>query len=158
MELLIRQRVFSWTDCYDVYDGSGRPRYEIQAELLALGHQIHVWDKISGEEVGSIHQRLFTLLPRFDIVIDGQVQGTITKEFSFLRPRYTVDFRGWQVEGDFLGWDYQVLQGGTEVMSISKEVLRWSDTYVLRYGNPSNEMPGLLLVLAIDAANCSGGD
>lgn len=111
MELLIRQRVFSWTDSYDVYDEDGRPRYEIRAEFFTLGHQIHVWDKASGMEVGSIHQRLLTLLPQFDIVIDGQVQGTITKAFSFLRPRYTVDFRGWHVEGDFLGWDYRVLQG-----------------------------------------------
>lgn len=158
MELLIRQRVFSWTDSYDVYDEDGRPRYEIRAEFFTLGHQIHVWDKASGMEVGSIHQRLLTLLPQFDIVIDGQVQGTITKAFSFLRPRYTVDFRGWHVEGDFLGWDYRVLQGDREIMSISKEPLHWSDTYVLRYSNPANEMPGLLLVLAIDAANCTGKD
>lgn len=158
MELLIRQRVFSWTDSYDVYDEDGRPRYEIRAEFFTLGHQIHVWDKASGMEVGSIHQRLLTFLPQFDIVIDGQVQGTITKAFSFLRPRYTVDFRGWHVEGDFLGWDYRVLQGDREIMSISKEPLHWSDTYVLRYSNPANEMPGLLLVLAIDAANCTGKD
>ena len=29
------------------------------------------------------------------------------------------------------------------------------DTYVIEYDNPSNEIPALLLVLAIDAANCS---
>ena len=53
-----------------------------------------------------------------------------------------------------MGWDYRVCDGAREVMSISKEVFNWTDTYVLRYDNPADEMPGLLLVLAIDAANC----
>lgn len=158
MELCIRQRVFSWTDSYDVYDGNGDARYEVRAEWLTLGHQIHVYEKQSGREVGSIHQKLFTLLPQFEIVMDGRVCGVVRKEWSFLRPRYQVDFRGWEVEGDFLGWDYRVTQGGREVMSISKEPLHWSDTYVLRYGSPADEMPGLLLVIAIDAANCDGKD
>ena len=54
-----------------------------------------------------------------------------------------------------MGWDYRVAGGNQVIMSISKEIFNWSDTYVLRYNNPENEMPGLLLVLAIDAANCS---
>ncbi len=155
MELYIRQRVFSWTDSYDVYDETGEARYEVKAELFAFGHQIHVYDKRTGQEIGSIHQKLFTLLPQFEIIVKGVSQGTVRKEFTFLRPRYQVDYLGWDIEGDFMGWDYQVVQGSREIMSISKELFRWSDTYVLRYGDPANEIPGLLLVIAIDAANCS---
>ena len=155
MQMLIKQRVFSWTDSYDVYDESGRPRYFVKAEFFALGHQIHVYEKETGREVGSIHQKLFAWMPTFEIVIDGRVQGTVRKMFTFFSQNYEVDYRGWDVEGDFLGWDYRVMQGNTEVMSISKELFRWGDTYSLRYSNPAYEMPGLLLVIAIDAANCS---
>lgn len=155
MQLRIRQRVFSWTDSYDVFDEDGEPRYEVRAEFLTLGHQIHVYDKRSGQEVGSIHQKLLTFLPQFDIVIDGQILGRVRKEFSFLLPRYRVDYRGWSVDGDFMGWDYRVNRGSQTVMTISKELFQWSDTYVLRYQNPADELPGLLLVIAIDAANCS---
>ena len=158
MQLYIKQRIFSWRDSYDVYDETGEARYEVKAEFLSLGHQIHVYDKRTGAEVGSIHQKLFTFLPEFEIVIGGRVCGTIRKQFTLLRPRYQVDYRGWDVEGDFMGWDYRVTQGSMEVMSISKELFNWSDTYVLRYNNPANEMPGLLLVIAIDAANCSHND
>lgn len=154
MELMIKQRIFSWTDSYDVYDETGEARYFVEAEFLTLGHQIHVYDKRSGREVGSIHQKLFTFLPTFEIVIDGQVKGQVHKEFSLFTPRYQVDFRGWDVQGDFLNWDYQVMRGDAEVMTISKQWLTWGDTYVLRYSNPADEMPGLLLVIAIDAANC----
>ena len=158
MQLYIKQRLFSWTDSYDVYDETGEPRYEVRAKLFAFGHQIHVFDKRTGAEVGSIHQKLFAFLPQFDIVVNGRVHGTVRKEFTFLRPRYRVDYRNWEIEGDFMGWDYRVMAGNTQIMSISKELFNWTDTYVLRYTNPANELPGLLLVIAIDAANCSHND
>lgn len=158
MKLRIRQRIFSWTDSYDVCDEYGDPRYEVKAEFFALGHQIHVYDKQTGREVGAIHQKLLTLLPQFEIVIDGQLCGTIRKELTLFRPHYQIDYRGWDVEGDFLGWDYRVMAGRKQIMSISKELFNWSDTYVLEYDNPANEMPGLLLVIAIDAVNCSDHD
>ena len=60
MQLLIKQRVFSWTDTYDVYDEKEEPKYFVKAEFFALGHQIHVYDK-SGREVGMVKQRLLTL-------------------------------------------------------------------------------------------------
>lgn len=155
MELRIKQRVFSWTDTYDVYDENGVPRYYVKGEFFSLGHNIHVYDKRTGEELGSIRQRLLTLMPTFDICYGGREQGCIRKRFTFFTEDYQVEYRGWDVEGNFLGWDYRVIHGDRTVMTISKEWFTWGDTYTLRYDNPANEMPGLLLVLAIDAANCS---
>ena len=158
MELLIKQRVFSWTDSYDVYDGNGVAKYYVRAELFSFGHQIHIYDKRTGEELGSVHQKLFTLLPTFELVAGGRAVGTIRRKFTLFTQDYQVDYRGWDVEGDFLGWDYRVTQGGMEIMSITKQWLAWGDTYTLRYGNPANEFAGLLLVIAIDAANCDHND
>lgn len=153
MQLHISQRLLSWTDSYDVCDASGQPRYEVRARLLSLGHQIRVFDKQTGEEVGFIRQKLLSLLPQFEILIGDVPQGTIRRELTFLRQRYHVDFRGWDVEGDFMGWDFRVMDADREVMSIHKDLLRWTDTYVLEYANPKDELPGLMLVIAIDAAN-----
>ena len=83
MELLIKQRVFAWGDTYDVYDSNGQPKYYVKAEIFSLGHQIHVYNKRTGEEVGSIHQKLLTFLPKFEIVIGGRTVGTISREFTF---------------------------------------------------------------------------
>ena len=88
----------------------------------------------------------------------GRTVGLIRKRFTLFRQSYEVEYRGWDVEGDFLGWDYEVVQGNLQIMSISKEWLSWGDTYTLRFSNPANEFPGLLLVIAIDAANCSHDD
>ena len=158
MQPMIKQRVFSWSDTYDVFDEYGEAKYFVKAEFFSLGHRIHVYDKRTGTELGAIHQKLFTFLPTFEIIIGGQVRGTVRKKFTFFSQNYQVDYRGWDVEGDSLGWDYRVVQSGMEVMSISKELFHWGDTYALRYDNPANELPGLLLVIAIDAANCSNDD
>lgn len=155
MELYIKQRVFSWTDTYDVYDQAGNAKYYVRAEFLALGHQIHVYEKATGREVGAVHQRLLTLLPRFDIELGGVVVGQVSKKLSLFLPRYEVDFRGWDVEGNLMGWDYQVMSGARQVMTISKELFTWGDTYALHFADPADEIAGLMLVIAIDAANCN---
>ena len=90
MRLLIKQRVFSWSDTYDIYDENENIRYFVKAEVFALGHQLHVYD----------------------------------------------------------AWN-------NEVGRISQEVLHWGDTYVIDIANPEDELMGLILAIAIDAANCT---
>ena len=51
-------------------------------------------------------------------------------------------------------WDYDVLEGCSRVAHISKQLLSWGDTYVIEFSNPADELMCLLLVIAIDAANC----
>ncbi len=154
MKLCIRQRVFSWGDTFDIYDDRGNVRYVVKPQFFSIGHQLHVFESSTGREVGSIHQHLFAFTPGFDIVMNSQTVGVIKKRFTLFTHTYDVDFRGWTCEGDLFGWDYSVMQGDRLVMSISKQLFSWGDTYVLDFADPANELPGLLLVLAIDAANC----
>lgn len=154
MRLFIKQRVFSWSDTFDVYDEDGNVKYFVKGEFFSLGHRLHVYDERK-REVGLIKERLWTFLPVFDIEVDGVEQGTIEKKFAFFRPKYEVTLNGWHVEGDFLGWEYDVYSGCSSVIHITKEWLHWGDTYVIDIQNPADERMGLMLVLAIDAANCS---
>lgn len=154
MKLLIKQRVFSWTDSYDVYDENGNPKYFVKAEFFALGHQLRVYDR-NRNEIGVVKQRLFSLLPTFDIEIDGRDCGSIQKKFTFIKPQYEVNYCGWHVEGDFLSWNYDVYEACSPIMHIRKELFRWGDTYVIDFDRPQDEFTGLLLVIAIDAANCT---
>ena len=157
MKLLIKQRVFSWGDKFDVYDEAGNVKYYVAGEIFSLGHQLHVYDMYD-REVGSVHQQLFTFRPKFDIVMNGITQGTIVKQFTFFNQEYDVDFNGWHVDGDFLAWDYDVYSGGRPIIHINKEWFAWGDTYVIDIENPADELMGLMLVIAIDAANCSHND
>ena len=76
MKLLGKQRVFSWTDSYDVYDENANAKYFLKAEFLSLGHRLHVYD-MAGNELGLIKEKVMSLLPVFEIEVNGQTLGRI---------------------------------------------------------------------------------
>lgn len=153
MKLLIKQRVFSWSDTYDIYDEDENPKYYVEAEIFSWGHQLHVYDCFNNE-IGIIHQKVFSFLPEFSIEINGEIVGTIYKNFTFFKNNYEVDFKGWKVEGNYTGWNYDVYDGDELIVNISKKLFTWGDTYVLDFVDEKDEIDGLMLVIAIDAANC----
>ena len=159
MKLFIKQRVFSWTDTYDVYDENGCAKYYVKSEFFSIGHKIHVYSTLTNLEVGSISEKILTFLPEFKISINGNNIGSVRKQLTLFRPKYHINYSGWNVTGNIFGWDYDVVDRyNNKIMHISKELLHFGDTYVLNFMNPENEIMGLLLVIAIDATNCSKDD
>ena len=60
------------------------------------------------------------------------------------------------MEGSFLEWDYTVTEPcGALVARISKELLQWTDTYVIDVAEEQDALYALMIVLAIDAEKCS---
>ena len=157
-QLLIKQKVFSWTDTYDVYDSSGNPKYFVKADFFSIGHRIRVYDKMSGREVGLIQEKVLRIFKEFEITINGFSQGIIKKQFSLFRPRYNMNYKGWRLEGDFLQWNYDVYEQSRLVVHISKQLFKWGDTYVLDIANDADELPALMVAIAMDAAKCSEDD
>lgn len=154
MKLLFKQRMFSWFDSYDIYDENGATVYTVEGQL-SWGHRLHILNA-AGEHIATVKQQVFTFLPRFDLYLGEELLGTITKEFSFFKPYFSLDFNGWQVEGQFMEWDYQILDGqGTPVAAISKELWNWTDTYSIDVTDPRDALFALMVVLAIDAEKCS---
>ena len=154
MRLIFKQRFFSWFDSYDIYDEAGNVVYTVEGKL-SWGHCLHILNSV-GEHIGTVQERVFTFLPKFEMYVGEQYVGCIQKEFTFFTPRFDIDFNGWQVEGSFMEWDYTVTEPcGAPVARISKELFNWTDTYVIDVTDPRNALCVLMLVLAIDAEKCS---
>ena len=154
MRLWFKQRFFSWFDSYDIYDEAGNTVYSVEGKL-SWGHCLHILDA-AGNHVGTVRERILTMLPKFEMYVGEEYVGCIQKQFTFFKPKYDVDCNGWQVDGDFLEWDYTVREGcGGLVAMISKELFNWTDTYVIDLQNPRDALYVLMLVLAIDAEKCS---
>ncbi len=157
MKLLFKQRMFSWFDSYDIYDEKGNVAYTVRGEL-AWGHLLRIYDA-RGYEIGYIKERVLTWFPQFEMYLGDRYVGSIRKEFSLFHPRFTVDCNGWQVEGDWLGWDYNILdQSGKRIAAVTKELFNWTDTYSIDVRDPNYATCILMLVLAIDAEKCSSRD
>ena len=154
MKLLFKQRLFSWFDSYDIYDEDGNTVYVVKGEL-AWGHQLRIYDA-AGNAIGCVKQKIWTWLPKFEMYLGDRYIGCISKEFTFLKPRYNIECNGWQVEGDWFEWDYMITNPyGQRVAAVSKELWNWTDTYVIDVTNPQDALCALMLVLAIDAEKCS---
>lgn len=154
MKLLFRQRFFSWFDSYDIYDEHENTVYTVKGQL-SWGHCLKIYD-VSGREVGTVKERVFTFLPKFELYEGPQYIGCISKEISFLKPSYNIDFNGWEIRGSFMEWDYTITgAGGREIAVISKELFHMTDTYVLDIADAENALYVLMFVLAIDAEKCS---
>lgn len=152
--LYFKQRLFSWFDSYDVYDESGSPLYVVKGKL-AWGHQLHIFDAAANSEIGVVKEKVMKLLPTFELYANGRLLGSIKKEFTFLKPRYSIDYSGWVIQGDIMGWDYEVTDQNRRVSSVSKQLLRMTDTYHITVYNDEDTLAALMIVLAIDAANCN---
>lgn len=154
MKLLFRQRFFSWFDSYDIFDEAGNTVYVVRGQL-AWGHLLRIYDA-AGREVGTVKERVMTLLPKFELYFGQRYAGCIRREFTFFWPLYTVDFNGWRAEGDIMAWDYRFRTAdGRIAATVSKELFQWTDTYTIRVEQPQDALCALMLVLAIDAEKCS---
>ena len=154
MKLHFKQRFFSWFDSYDIYNEQDETAYTVEGKL-AWGHKLVIYDG-NGEEVGLVQQEILTLMPRFSLYQKGQLEGTIRREFTFFKPSYNIDFNGWHVEGDWLGWDYSICdRGGNIVATISKELWHLTDQYIIDVKKKEDALHALMVVLAIDADKCS---
>jgi uncharacterized protein YxjI len=154
MKLLFKQRFFSWFDSYDIYSESGQRVYTVRGQL-SWGHCLKIYDT-RGNEVGTVKERILTFLPKFELYLGQQYVGCISKELSSFTPRYHIECNGWQVKGDLFEWDYRISDHmGRPIAAISKQLLNWTDTYVIDVANPADALCALMLVLAIDAEKCS---
>lgn len=155
MKFLFKERVFSWLDSFDVYDEEGNVKFIVQGKL-DWGHRLEISDN-QGNHLGTVKEEVLTFLPKFSLY-DGEdnLMGQIKKEFTFFKPVFTLDCNDWSVEGDIFEWNYNVVDGmGNLVMNAFKQLLNWSDTYILDVENSKDTLLSLMIVLAIDAAKCS---
>ena len=150
MKLLFKQRAFSWFDSYDVYDEAGNTVYVVKGQL-AWGKCLKIFDR-NEIEVATVQQKLFSWFPTFEVYIGEQYAGCVRKEFSLFAPRFTIDYKGWDVQGHYFEWDYEIYdRTGDRKAVISKELFNWTDTYSIDVRDESDALPALALVIAIDA-------
>ena len=77
MKLIFKQRMFSWFDSYDIYDESGNTVFVVKGQL-SWGHLLKIYDAY-GNEVGSVKEKILTLLPKFEMYLEQKYVGCISR-------------------------------------------------------------------------------
>ena len=154
MKLLFKQRFFSWFDSYDIFDENGETVFTVEGKM-SWGHKLHILNR-HGEHIATVKQVVLTWLPKFELYEGDRYIGSINKKLTFLKPQYEIDFNGWNVTGNFLEWDYNIVNfSGQTIATVSKELFNFTDTYTIDTTNDSDALYALMVTLAIDAEKCS---
>lgn len=153
MKLIFKQRIFSWFDSYDIFNENEEVEYRVKGKL-AWGHKLEIYDK-NDKYVGMVKEKIIALLPKFELYIGKKSIGEIKMKFTLLKPRYILDVKKWEINGDFLHWNYKVTdEDGKSVMTAKKRLLHFTDYYEIDIKKEENVLYALMIVLGIDAANC----
>ena len=152
MKLYIREKVFSWGDKFTVKDACGNDKYIVQGEVFSFGKKLHVYD-MNGREVAFIKQEVWSWLPKYYVFCNDRQVAEIKKEFTLFFQKYSIAGLGWEINGSFMTHDYEITQGGSTIVRISKEWMTWGDSYELDIANPADELVALAVVLTIDCVN-----
>ena len=154
MKFYIRQKALSWRDRFTVTDEAGNVAYTVEGELFTWGKKLHVTDP-AGNEALFISQRIRSFLHRYEVFSGGLRLCTVVREFTLLRPKYTVEGPGWTIDGNFWGHEYSIMNGVFPVARVSKAWMTWGDCYELEVYDIENVPAALAVVLVIDCVDAS---
>lgn len=154
MKLYIKQKMFSFTDSYDIYDENQNIKYFAKCDFTWMLHRLRIYE--NSQQIGFVEEHFKWVEPEFSLYLNNQKYGRIIKELTFFKPRYYLDFNDWQIRGNFWGLDYEVINPkGMVIMKFYKELFTWTDHYCLDILDESNEKICVLIALAVDMAVCS---
>lgn len=153
MKLILKEKILSILDSFNVYDEHDDIYFKVKGKV-ALTHKLAIYDA-KGREVGMVKEKIIDILPTFNLYKDGEKVGECRKKLTVIKPKFEIDFNGWEIKGNWLEWDYSIVDStGKTVAVISKKLLRLTDTYVIDVKDEGDALDALMVVLAIDAEKC----
>lgn len=148
-QFYIKQKVFSLSGKFTVKDQQENDVFYVEGSFFQIPKTFSIMDT-TRSEVALITKKVFSFLPQFFVEVKGREVVTIKKEFSFFKPKYTIDAAGIEVRGNWWEMDFQVLQHGEVVGKVNKEWFTWGDSYKVQILNEEMETIVIALVIAID--------
>ena len=104
---------------------------------------------MAGNELYYIEQRVFRFLPEYYLYSNGQQVACIKREMSFFKPKLNIQsvYGNFEVVGNFVGMNFDILRNNMLAASISKKWISFSDSYQVDISD--NEDHAFILTLAI---------
>ncbi|WP_214848547.1 LURP-one-related family protein [Exiguobacterium sp. s193] len=146
--LYMKQKVFSLRGRFSIQDQQEQDVYLVEGSFMQIPKTFSI-SSVDGEEVALITKKVFSLLPKFFVEVDGETL-TIEKSFTFFKDRYTIDAADLEIDGDWWDMDFQIKRHGEVVGSVEKKWFTFGDSYEIQVFAPDVEKVLIALVVAID--------
>lgn len=151
MKYLIRQRIFSFRDSFTIKNELEEDCFKVYGKILSFGNKLHLTD-MQDRELFYIEQRLFRFLPEYTIYENGMEVAKVKKNLTLFRPSFdiTSTYGDFNIDGNFLAYDFTVFQNGAPAAIISKKWFSFSDSYGVSVSDNENHPFILSLVIVLD--------
>lgn len=149
MRYIIKQKIFSLGDKFNISDQEGLPRYQVEGKFFSIGKKLNIYD-MEGNHLVYIEQEIFRLLPEYFLYENDEVVAKVKKEFTFLKPKINIEsvYGDFTIDGSVFAYNFTVSKDGEEVARVSKEFLTLSDTYGVEiFGDNDDFLIALVIVI-----------
>lgn len=152
---VIKAKLFSIGDDFDITDDSGRVVYHVDGKALSVRNRLVIEDP-EGREAASVVRHLVAMRPTYAVTIGGEKAADVRKHFfTPFGERFTIDIPGpgdLEVRGHLLDHEFTVERDGEQVATVSKRWFSLRDTYGIEVAPGENDLLVLASVLAVDLA------
>ena len=160
-EFLMRERWFSPRDKVDIMDPHTQtPVGYFQRKIFSIRALYRLYN-LSGENELIVRQKLWDIRPTYRFFSGNSagepdevaLLGQLRRKLLSLRPFYWFEgpdgTRRLEVKGDFFGLNYEIVEDGRSIGSVSKKFWAIRDTYGLRIESAVPDRTALLLLGAV---------
>ena len=152
MRYIVRQKFFALGEDNTIDRDDGTPAYRVDGKALSLRNRMDIYD-MQGHHVGAVHRKLVSMLPRYEIELDGGAGAVLQREMSLMHPRWELvaGNESLQLTGNLLQHDFTFTRGGTPVATVSRAWVTLTSTYGVEVQDGENDLLFLAAVLALEA-------
>ena len=148
-KLYIKQKVFSLTEHFDVFDANENTRFRVDGSFFKIPKQFRILDA-TGNEVAIVKKEMFHFLPHFSVLVHGTQVATIAREMSFFGQHYSIDAGDLKIKGDWWNLNFSVSRGSEEIAQIRQKMFSWGNSYEVDIQDENAQILIIALVIAIN--------
>jgi uncharacterized protein YxjI len=153
MRYIMRQRMFSLADAFQIKDEQGRDAFVVNGKVFSVAEQLSFQD-LEGNTLLSIKQKLLSWGPAYQLCKDDEPVGEVKKElFNVFSYRFSIDLSGsdpLQATGDFLNHEYAIFRDEQPSATISKQWFSLTDTYGVDISQGEDDVLMLAITVVVD--------
>jgi len=127
IKFFMKQKAISIKPKFDIFDENQAPVYHIEGDITRLNFTIQK----NGTEVVKLKKKLAALLPEYTILVGGSEVGKLKKKLKLTAPELvgTINGSELKIDGDLLGFNFDIRVGGTLIGHIDTTQTIWQDCY-----------------------------
>lgn len=156
MELYLKEKVFSISGKYNVYDANENPLYTVQGKVISLHHK-HYIHTMDGKQVAYISQKPIALMPKFFIELADGKTYEMKSRLALAHEVSVIEELGWEIKGKFLQHDYTITKDDQVLAEVHQKWLSWGDTFEIMVNEGVDEVLVLAVMLCFDLMHEEAG-